>query len=151
MADRLSYRDDPAVPAFPDDLPLVVYDGVCGLCGVWVRFILRRDGARVRHRFASAQSVLGSALYRHAGYDPAEPETLLVVANGWVHTKRDAVALVLAGLGFPWTVLARLVRLVPRSLAEWAYDRIARHRYRIGGRSPVCLRPPPGTTTRFLA
>lgn len=116
----------------------------------WVRLILGRDGVRVRHRFASAQSALGSALYRHYGYDPADPETLLVVDDGVMHAKRDAVSVVLAGLGFPWSLVARAARLVPARLAQRAYDCVARNRYRIWGRSSACMRPPPGTNARFL-
>ena len=38
-----SYRHDPAVPAFPDDRPLVIFDGYCALCSGWAEFVLRRD------------------------------------------------------------------------------------------------------------
>jgi hypothetical protein len=27
-----SYRRDPAVPAFPDDRPIIIFDGYCALC-----------------------------------------------------------------------------------------------------------------------
>ena len=147
---RFSYRGDPAVPAFPDQVPLVVYDGVCGLCSGWVRFILARDGARERHRFASAQSPLGQALYRHYGYDPSDPETLLVIEDGVMHAKRSAVAAVLAGLGRPWSLFAHAVNLIPSRAAERAYDLVARNRYRIGYRAAACIPPPPGTASRFL-
>jgi predicted DCC family thiol-disulfide oxidoreductase YuxK len=147
---RFSFRADHAVPDFPDGAPLVVYDGVCGLCSGWVKFILRRDGTRVPHLFASAQSALGSALYRHYGYDPSDPETLLVVKDGVVYIKRDAVAVVLAALGVPWSSVALLIRAVPSGLAERAYDLVARHRYKIWGRNSTCLQPPPGIHSRFL-
>jgi predicted DCC family thiol-disulfide oxidoreductase YuxK len=146
-----SFRGDPTVPAFPADVTLVVYDGVCGVCSGWVRFILRRDRTRVRHNFASSQSVLGSALYRHYGYDPADPETLLVIKDGVMHAKRDAIAIVLAELGPLWKALARLSRLVPARVAERAYDTLAENRYRIWGQSSACMRPPPGTEARFLS
>ena len=59
-----SYRDDPAVPAFPDDRPLIVFDGVCVLCSASARFVLRHDEAG-RFRLTAAQSSVGQALYRH--------------------------------------------------------------------------------------
>jgi predicted DCC family thiol-disulfide oxidoreductase YuxK len=147
---RFSYRADPNVSSFPDGLPLVVYDGVCGLCSGWVRFILRRDGARTRHLFASAQSGLGQALYRHYGLSPDNPETLLVIKDGRLHTKGAAVAVVLAELGFPWRLIARLTRVIPSRVAERAYDLVARNRYRIGGRRDTCMLPPAGTSARFI-
>lgn len=147
---RFSYRDDPAVPAFPETVPLVVYDGVCALCSGWVRFILRRDGPRTRHLFASAQSPLGAALYRHYGFDPNDPETIMLIEDGVMHAKRDAVAAMLAGLGGPWRLPARALRLVPAGLANFGYDLVAKNRYRIGYRADSCIAPPPGTASRFL-
>ena len=36
-----SYRSDPTVPAFPDDRPIIIFDGKCVFCSVFARFILR--------------------------------------------------------------------------------------------------------------
>ena len=35
-----SYRADPAVPPFPDDKPLIVFDGVCVLCSGFAKFVV---------------------------------------------------------------------------------------------------------------
>jgi predicted DCC family thiol-disulfide oxidoreductase YuxK len=67
-----SYRTDPAVPAFPDDKVLVVFDGVCVLCSGLAKFILKRDRASA-FRLTTAQSRLGEALYRHYGLDTDMP------------------------------------------------------------------------------
>ena len=40
QAQPYSYRADPAVPAFPDDKGLVVFDGVCVLCSGFVQFVI---------------------------------------------------------------------------------------------------------------
>jgi predicted DCC family thiol-disulfide oxidoreductase YuxK len=50
-----SYRDGPAVPDFPDDLRLIVFDGVCVLCNGFARFVAKRDADK-RFRFNEAQS-----------------------------------------------------------------------------------------------
>lgn len=55
----LSYRHDPIVPAFPDDRPIIIFDGKCRLCSAWVRFVLRHD-KHDRFRFTTAQSPLGT-------------------------------------------------------------------------------------------
>jgi predicted DCC family thiol-disulfide oxidoreductase YuxK len=134
----------------PDDVPVIVYDGVCALCSGWVRFVLRRDGPIVRHRFVSAQSALGHLLYRRYGYDPDDPETLLLVTDARARVKSDAVLAVLNRFGGPWRALSRVTRLVPARWRDAAYDRLARNRYRLGRRLPACERPPPGTEERFL-
>ena len=93
-----SYRADPAVPAFPDDKVLVVFDGVCVLCSGFAKFILKRDRA-FAFRMTTAQSPLGQALYRHYGLDTEEFETNLVIADGRAYAKLDSVAVAGARLG----------------------------------------------------
>jgi hypothetical protein len=61
ITDPFSYRDNPAVPVFPDDHPIIIYDGKCRMCSGFVRFILRHD-KRDCFRFIAVQSPLGTAL-----------------------------------------------------------------------------------------
>ena len=143
-----SYRADPAVPAFPDDKVLVVFDGVCVLCSGFARFILKRDRA-FAFRMTTAQSLLGQALYRHYGLDTGEFETNLVIADGRAYGKLDSVAVTGARLGGAWRALA-LLRLLPRPLADWLYDRVAQNRYALFGRTGSCMIPPPEWRERFL-
>lgn len=148
-AEPYSYRTDPAVPPFPDDKPLILFDGVCGLCSASARFVLRHD-RRGQFRLAAAQSPLGRALFRHYGFDPEAMETVLVVAEGRAYAKTDAALLVLARLGPPWSA-ARAAQLLPRALADRLYDRLARNRYRVLGRRDRCMVPRPEWRERFIA
>ncbi|HEY5826964.1 MAG TPA: thiol-disulfide oxidoreductase DCC family protein [Hyphomicrobiaceae bacterium] len=143
-----SYRADPAVPAFPDDKVLVVFDGVCVLCSGFAKFILKRDRA-FAFRMTTAQSPLGQALYRHYGLDTEEFETNLVIAGGRPYAKLDSVAVAGARLGGAWRMLA-VLRLLPRPLADWLYDRVAQNRYALFGRTDSCMIPPPEWRERFL-
>lgn len=143
-----SYRADPAVPAFPDDKALVVFDGVCVLCSGFAKFILKRD-RNFAFRLATAQSPLGQALYRHYGLDPDVLESNLVLADGRAHVKLDTVAVVGARLGGVWRPIG-ILRLVPRFAGDWLYDRIARNRYRLFGRRDSCMMPPPEWRDRFI-
>jgi predicted DCC family thiol-disulfide oxidoreductase YuxK len=147
-APRYSYRTDPAVPPFPDDKAVVVFDGVCVLCSGFANFILKRDTA-FAFRLTTAQSPLGQALYRHYGLDTQEFETNLVIADGRAHAKLDSVAVTGERLGGPWRALA-LLRVLPYPLADWLYDRIARNRYALFGRTDSCMIPPPEWRERFL-
>jgi predicted DCC family thiol-disulfide oxidoreductase YuxK len=143
-----SYRTDPAVPPFPDDKALVVFDGVCVLCSAFARFILKRDRA-FAFRLATAQSPLGQALYRHYGLDAETFDSNLVLADGRAHAKLDTVAAVGMRLAGPWRLLA-VSSLLPRALGDWLYDRVARNRYRLFGRTDSCMMPPPQWRDRFL-
>jgi predicted DCC family thiol-disulfide oxidoreductase YuxK len=43
VGEPYSYRRDPAVPAFADDLPIVIFDDHCAMCSGSARFVLRHD------------------------------------------------------------------------------------------------------------
>jgi predicted DCC family thiol-disulfide oxidoreductase YuxK len=93
-----SYRRDPAVPAFPDDKPLIVFDGICVLCSGWADFVLRHDTEK-RYRLLTAQSGLGRALYLHYGLDPEDYETNILIEDGGAWFRSEATLRIAAGLG----------------------------------------------------
>ena len=145
MSERLqliaphSYRSDPAVPAFPDDKAVIVFDGVCGLCSGFVRFVAARDRPR-QFRFIAAQSPLGQALFRHYGLDPVNYESNLLIADGRVTVKMDAVVGIASRLGGIWR-LGKVFGYLPGRLADRMYEAIARNRYRWFGKFDQCIRP----------
>jgi predicted DCC family thiol-disulfide oxidoreductase YuxK len=143
-----SYRADPSVPLFPDDKALVVFDGVCVLCSGFARFILKRDKT-FAFRLATAQSPLGQTLYRHYGLDPEAFETNLVLIHGRPYAKLDTVAAVAERLGGGWRLLS-VLRAIPRPIGDWLYDRVARNRYALFGRTEHCMLPPPEWRDRFI-
>lgn len=131
-----SYRDDPAVPGFPDDLQLIVFDGVCVLCNGFARFVAKRDADK-RFRFAEAQSGLGGALFRHYGLDDVNYETNLLIQDGRAYGRMEAFVHIVSQLGGAWPCV-RAVLLLPRPLRNWLYERIARNRYALFGRYETC-------------
>jgi predicted DCC family thiol-disulfide oxidoreductase YuxK len=143
-----SYRDDPAVPTFPDDHPIIVFDGYCVLCSGWVSFILRHDRHAI-YRLLPAQAALGGALYVHYGLDPKDFETYILIQEGTAWFKSEATIRMAQGLGFPWS-LAGIFRLVPLSWRDRVYEMVARHRLRLFGRRATCYRPDPSHDDRFL-
>jgi predicted DCC family thiol-disulfide oxidoreductase YuxK len=149
MQPAYSYRDDPAVPAFADDKPVIIFDGHCVFCSAWARFVLRVDRRGV-YRLLPAQSQLGRALYRHYGLDPENYETNILVQDGRAWFKADGSIRMAVGLGFPWSAAA-VFRLLPERWREGLYDLVARNRLRIFGRSDVCYLPRPEYRDRFLA
>lgn len=143
-----SYRGDPAVASFPDDKPVVIFDGFCGLCARSVQFVLRRDKLGT-FRFLPAQSALGTAIYRHYGLATDDYETVILLADGKLHVTSDAALGVLGRLGPPWSALG-LARAVPRFIRDWVYRVVAKHRLRFFGRTEACYLPTPEQRDRFL-
>jgi predicted DCC family thiol-disulfide oxidoreductase YuxK len=143
-----SYRSDPSVPPFPDDRPIIIFDGHCVLCSRLARFVLRHDRHGVL-RLTAAQTPLGQSLFRHLGLDPVHFETNVLLENGTAHFKSDGSIRMMAHLGFPWS-LALLARLVPRTLLDRLYDFIAKNRLRWFGSQTECLVAEPSHRDRFL-
>jgi predicted DCC family thiol-disulfide oxidoreductase YuxK len=143
-----SYRDDPAVPKFPDDHPIIVFDGYCALCSGWVSFVMRRDRHAI-YRLLPAQSPIGQALYVHYGLDPQDYETYILLRDGIAWFKSEATIAMMQGLGFPWS-LAGAFRIVPRSWRDWLYAALARNRFRVFGRRAACYTSDPRHQDRFL-
>jgi predicted DCC family thiol-disulfide oxidoreductase YuxK len=144
-----SYRNDPSVPDFPDDRPIVIFDGHCAMCSGFARFVLRHDRSGA-FRLVAAQSGLGRALYLHYGLDPVDYETNILLEDGVAWFKAEGSIRIAERLGFPWR-LATAFRILPQVWREALYDTVARNRLRVFGRREVCYVSDPQFADRFLA
>ena len=143
-----SYRDDASVPPVDDSYILAVMDGNCAFCSTGARMLSRLDRAD-RIRIAPSQSPLGSALMRHYGLVPEDPESWLVIHRGHGFVSFDASIEIGRALGWLGWLLQPL-RLIPRPLRDWLYARIAWNRYSIFGRTKICAIPDPKLRARLI-
>ena len=146
---------DEGPPNLDGLLPVVFYDGVCGLCNRTVQFILKRDRRKV-FRFAPLQGPLANRILRARGIDPSGLDTIYMAVNYDQSSKEqllarsDAVVFVLREIGGIWRVGAAVLGVLPRSVRDWGYGLIARNRYRIFGRHETCPMPSESVRARFL-
>lgn len=134
--------------------PILLYDGVCGLCNRLVQFILPRDRAAV-FRFAALQSPLAARILARHGANAADLDTVYVVLNldapnESLLARSDAIIFVLQQLGGIWRFVASVLSVLPRPLRNWGYSLVAHTRYRLFGRYDSCPVPTPETRSRFL-
>jgi predicted DCC family thiol-disulfide oxidoreductase YuxK len=134
--------------------PILLYDGVCGLCNRLVQFTLRRD-RQSSFLFAALQSPRANRVLARHGANPTDLDTVYVVLkhdlpDESLLSRSDAVIFVLKQLGSFWRTCALLLQLVPRFFRDPLYNLIARHRYRVFGRSGVCTLPTTPHRSRFL-
>jgi predicted DCC family thiol-disulfide oxidoreductase YuxK len=146
---KFSYRRDPAVPSFPDDRPIIIFDGTCVLCSGFAQFVLKHDRCR-RFRLLPAQTPLGAALYGHYGLDPKSYETNILLEEGEAWLKSEGSIRMFERLGLPWS-LASAWRIVPRPIRDRLYDVVAHNRLRWFGVRETCLLSASGHEDRFLA
>jgi predicted DCC family thiol-disulfide oxidoreductase YuxK len=149
MREPYSYRRDPGVPAFPDDRPIIIFDGYCALCSGWARFVLRHD-PQGTYRLLSAQSPLGHALYIHYGLDPEDYETNILLCDGVAWFKSEGSIRMAEGLGRPWSLLGGAFRILPRPIRDRLYETVARNRLRLFGKREACFVPDLNYQDRFL-
>ncbi len=135
--------------------PIVLYDGICGLCNRSVQFLLRHDRGDV-FRFASLQSDLAHRILQRHGFNAGDLDTVYVVLNPdqgereSLLARSDAAAYLLMQLSGIWRVLGRALQLLPRAMSDWGYRALAGNRYRLFGRYDGCPLPSEATRKRFL-
>ena len=135
------------------DRPVLLYDGVCGLCNKTVQFVLSHD-RRGTLLFAPLQSNFGqSVVARHPALQNVDSVVLVEPSPGAggerVFTRSTAALRVVSYLGGVWKILL-VAYIIPRPVRDWLYDLVARYRYRLFGRYDTCLLPPPEVRARFL-
>lgn len=131
-----------------DSRHLLLFDGVCHLCDHTVQWVLAHDRRGLVH-FCPIQSETGRRLYQEHGFNPGNPGSMLLLTPGGALEKSDA-ALELASLMGPPHSWLRLLRFIPRPWRDAVYDLVSRNRYRLFGRSEVCILPRPEWKDRFL-
>lgn len=109
----------------------IFYDGHCGLCHRFVRFVLSEDAAGNTFRFAPLH---GAAFETEVTAEQREglPDSVVIsTAGGQVLVRSAAVLHVMARLGGLWRVIAIVSRTLPAKLLDAMYDRIAAVRKRL--------------------
>ncbi len=134
--------------------PIILYDGICGLCNRVVQFVLRHDRKAIFH-FAALQSSFGQQILARHNNSANEFDTVcLVLGHGQcserVLVRSDATQFIFQKLGGLWRLLSSAANFIPRPVRDWAYRIIARHRYRLFGRYETCPLASPETKARFL-
>ena len=135
------------MPQPRDDAPVWLYDGVCVLCSGGVHYTLRHERDHAI-RFVAIQSGEGRMLALTHGIDPDDPESFLFIEDGKALGKSDGVLALVAHLGGPARLLL-VGGVLPRSVRDWLYDRVARNRYRLFGQKTACEMSDPARRHRF--
>ena len=133
--------------------PIVLYDGVCGLCNGLTQFLLKRD-AQDRLRFASLQSDFSKVVLKRHGADPQDLDTVYVVLDYDQQAERllarsDAILYLASQIGGIWQ-WGKVGRFIPKVLRDAMYKLVASNRYRLFGKHESCMMPDPRHRDKFL-
>lgn len=128
---------------------ILIFDGVCNLCQSSVNFVIRHD-KNGRFQFTSAQSQTGIALQKQHHLNALDSETVVLIKDGIAYTKSDAAIEIAKNLNGGWKLLS-VVKIMPKAVRDWGYQKIAANRYNWFGKKDSCMVPSPAIRSRFLS
>jgi predicted DCC family thiol-disulfide oxidoreductase YuxK len=138
----------PDAAGLPDG-PVVLYDGVCGLCARSVRWILRHEAPARSIQFAPLQGPTAEAFRARFPRIPASIDTVVYIESGRVHLRSKAFLYLARHLRAPWR-WAYAFRWFPAIVLDLGYRLVASLRYRVFGKLDTCELPSPENRARFL-
>ncbi|PRY12738.1 putative DCC family thiol-disulfide oxidoreductase YuxK [Pontibacter ummariensis] len=133
----------------PQDAAIVFYDGTCGFCQFSIQLVLKHNRKQNLY-FASLQSGLLEQLVPQVRRPEPVPDSVLFYEQERLYTESDAVLRIARHLNFPFSILSHF-RFIPLSFRNFVYRFIAKHRYKITGRTESCTLPSPEERARFVA
>jgi len=131
---------------FPDNHPVLIYDGDCSFCNYWVQFVLQKDK---RNRFYFLNSRKEEAVQFLAAFDLSDitSQTVIVYNEDKLYLYSDAVLFIMKELGYG---LRFFGYIIPKFLRDGLYNRVAKHRYKITMWNRDCIVPDEEQKKRFL-
>lgn len=138
----------PSLQANTTGKPIIFFDGVCGMCNMFVNVVMKLDGKQV-FLFAPLQGETAREMLPPLAQDPRDWSTTLVDETG-IHDDSDAPFLICQKLGGVWWLVS-LLRFIPRFIRNPVYRVIARSRYSWSGKKDACRMPTEQERARFLA
>ena len=107
------------------------FDGNCGLCHRWVKFVLRYDEKTEHFHFAPLH---GETFNEHVSADLATnlPDSIVVLdQSNQLLTRSDAIIHIMRRIGGGWGVMGAIVGIIPRFLRDFGYNSVAKVRHRL--------------------
>jgi predicted DCC family thiol-disulfide oxidoreductase YuxK len=128
--------------------PILFFDGVCGICNHFVKFLFQVD----RKAVFKVATLQGSFAQKNLPKALTQELSSLVVLTdkGETLTKSRAVLFVLRSVGGIWRMLAAAAGILPTNVLDRIYERVARNRYRFFGKLESCRVPTPEEKMRFI-
>lgn len=128
----------------------IFFDSYCGLCDSAVRFVLSEDRAGIAFRFAPLDGEAIQSLIALERFASLPDSVIVLTAGGELLVRSSAALYILRRLGGIWRLAAAAASLVPETVLDFGYDRVARIRKRVfGTKSGACPIMPKHLRDRF--
>ena len=131
-----------------EEMPVILFDGVCNFCNYWVRFAIRRDKKK-ELKFAALQGDTAKLLLPRYGISLNRLSSVIFIDAGKVYTQSSAAIRICRHLDGGWKLFYGLM-IIPKFIRDALYNIIARNRYKWFGKKEECMVPTPEQKERFL-
>lgn len=125
---------------------ILFFDGLCHFCDRSV-VLVQRYNKKKRIHFAPLQGETAQLLLPNL--DPSNLKSLVYYRNGKVFTRSRGVLEVARDMEGLWPLCYFFI-IVPYFIRNWAYDFIAKNRYRWFGMKEACTLPTAGERQSYL-
>lgn len=112
---------------------ILLFDGSCNLCNASVRFVRKRDKAKI-FNCISLESSNAEKLLSRFNTSLENNNSIIYIKDDRIYFKSAAVLHILKDLKRGWQFFYVFV-ILPRFLRDFIYDIVARYRYAIFGRN----------------
>lgn len=110
-------------------IPVLLYDGKCGLCNSIVKFLKQRRTS-CHFLFISAQSSAGKAWLKNMGLPSYYADSVVYIKNNRFFTRSDACLVLLRDMKGLWR-LGYGLKIIPKPIRDYFYDVVATNRPKI--------------------
>jgi predicted DCC family thiol-disulfide oxidoreductase YuxK len=126
---------------------IILFDGVCNLCGNSVSLLIKYDKNNI-FRFAAMQKKAGENIIQEYKI-LNDRKSIILIKEGTVFYKSDAI-IEIAKQITGWPSILKYGFLFPKFLRDGIYDLIAKNRYFLFGKKDTCSTPSEKDIKRFI-
>ncbi len=127
---------------------IVFFDGVCNLCNGFVQFVLTHEKKQT-FQFCSLQSDFAIDFFKQHQFETLNIDSVIVYKNQQFYIQSEAAFEVIDELKLPYRLIS-VFKFFPTVLNNFIYKTIAKHRYKIWGKTDTCWVMKPAHKQRFL-
>lgn len=129
---------------------IVIFDGVCNLCNLAVKILLKLDYKKSLYFSAMQGKTTKELGINQDILSEKEQSILYKKANSEIiYSRSNAVIEILNDL-YPFGFIFKAFKIIPHNLRDELYKLIAKNRYKIFGKKDQCMIPTDDTKARFL-
>ncbi len=128
---------------------IVLFDGVCNLCNGFIDWLIKNDKNN-SFKVGSLQSETAKKILAKHAQPSDQIDSVVLISEGQIYRESKAIFYIFKKIGFPYYII-NLFSILPQAITDWAYQLIAKNRYRLFGRKESCRLPTEIEKSHFLS